>query len=274
MKVWAVILTYNEADIIGHTIDYLHGQEITVHLLDNESDDGTPDIGRSRGADVTVLSTDGVFDELAMQDALKQLIGSQDADWVIKNDADEYIESPFEGVTLRKGIELANAEGSVCIGTRAFLFYPMPEEPAHVPGTDVRRYYDHFQVWDRADYCTSDAHVQYNEVWKAPIFKPACGVRMIDPHRVEVLGDLKSALYPHLFILRHYPFRHPETTRQRLTKDRRDRLSKRNVDLGMSVHYLKYTEGSVFLETGFTFERLRGECTRWSKYRKAKLESD
>ncbi len=266
MRIDAVIPTFNEEDIIEHTIRYLRSQHIQVTVLDNESTDRTVEIAKDLGVSVRTFSSQGLFDELLLQQNLKTLIDSLDTDWVIKNDADEYMESPYAGVSLREGIEMVARAGKLCIGVTTFLFYPMSHEPPHIPGTDVRAYYDYFKVWDKVDRWDPSVHPDHNQMWKTPIYNKRAGVYMTDPHQVAVPGSLQDALFPDLFILRHYPYRDPQRTYQRLIRERRDRLSKANLDGNISNHYLQYTDDSDIVQNTFLFDGSLHECERWSKF--------
>lgn len=266
LRITAIIPTFNEEDIIYHTIKHLVGQDISVCILDNESTDNTVEIARRiPNVQVRTVSSDGLFNEKILQDSIREVTALVDTDWIIKNDADEFIESPWKGVSLRQGIELVDKAGKCCIGVVSYVFYPMSDEVPHEPGKDVRDYYDHYKVWDKVDRWAPDIHPRHDELWKINIFQNRRDVYMQDPHVLYVPDDLPLALFPELFILRHYMYRNSQRTYQRLIKDRRDRLSAYNLESGISNHYTRYTDDSEFVRTNFTFDRIRQDCLRWSE---------
>lgn len=264
LRISAVIPTYNEADVIYWTIRYLVDQGIHVHVLDNESTDATLRIANSfprSDVSFSTFRTGGEFNEgiqgQAIQEALHHL--GKRSDWVIKNDADEFLEAPFAGMRLRTGIELADRLGANCIGIRSFTFFPMSDEAPHVPGQDIRSAYDHFKVWDQTDNYPSSLHPQHNELWKINMYKSRGGVAYYNPHLVSPFGNIN--VFPDLFILRHYPYRAPERTSQRLLLERRDRMSSWNVRNDLSCHYGRFSERDTFI-----FDHMRGEMRRWSRF--------
>jgi glycosyltransferase involved in cell wall biosynthesis len=266
LRISAVIPTYNEDDIIYWTVQNLVSQDIQVHVLDNESTDSTPQIARGFPGSQVSLSffyTHGQFNEELQGKNVQMILRKLEAssDWLLKNDADEFLEAPFYGMSLREGIELADRLGFNCIGVRSFTFFPMSDEVPHIPGDDVRKYYDHFKIWNAVDRWTPEFHPQPNELWKINMFKCRAGVFYSDPHTVSPLA--KVALFPHLFILRHYPYRRPERTQKRLLVERRDRMSIWNIENRVSCHYIKYTEEDTFI-----FDEMRDEMQRWSQFRK------
>lgn len=267
LRISAVIPTFNEDDIIYWTIQHLVSQDIYVHVLDNESTDSTPQIVREFPGSQVSLSffcTDGQFNERLQSESIQIVLRELEAssDWLLKNDADEFLEAPFQGMSLRKGIELADKSGFNCIGVRGFTFFPMSDETPHFPGDDVRKYYDHFRVWDKVDRWMPEFHHQHNELWKMNVFKGRSGLFYSGPHRVSPLT--KAVLFPHLFVLRHYPYRHPERTKRRLLDERKDRMSLWNIENQVSCHYTKYMEADTFL-----FDEMRDETQRWSHFRKS-----
>lgn len=270
VRISAVIPTYNEEDIIYWTIQNLVRQDIFVYVLDNESTDATARIAKefpSSCVSVRSFHTGGQFHERIQGECIRRCMRDleMDTDWLIKNDADEFLEAPFHGMYLREGIELADREGSNCVGARAFVFFPMSEEVPHVSGEDVRLFYDYFRIWNKSDRWTREFHPQCDELWKLNVFKCRADISYVDPHRLSPTGSL--VLFPHLFILRHYPYRHPERTRRRLLVERRARMSLWNLENQVSCHYAKYTEN-----TAFFFDDMRHQMQKWSQFVKSNAQ--
>ena len=269
MKINAIIPTYNEEDIIYHTIKYLVDQDIFVYILDNQSTDRTVDIARKMpNVQLKTFKSNGLFDEKILQDNVRELTCSLDTDWIIKNDADEFIESPWKGINLRQAIEVVDKLGKSCMGVTSYVFYPMSNEKPHESRKDVRDYYDYYKIWDKIDRWTPGIHEREKELWKINIFKKQQEVYMADPHILHAPYEISQYLFPELLILRHYPFRNPQRTYQRLIRDRKNRLSRYNLENNVSNHYLKYGPDSEFVQTSFTFDRIKSGCFRWSELQK------
>ena len=107
-------------------------------------------------------------------------------------------------------------------------------------------------------------HPQYKELWKINVFKCRSGVFYFDPHRVSPFKNID--LFPDLFIFRHYPYREPTATVRRLVRDRKDRMSRWNVENRVSDHYVKYDESDTFV-----FDGNRAGLQKWSEFRKPKF---
>ncbi len=249
MKIAVVIPTFNEEDIIYHVIKYLVDQNIHVHILDNESTDSTVEVVKRFGDNVAVssFSTEGEFNEKVMGDNIRQLIEmyEKDYDWVARINADEFWEAPFEGITLREGIEKADREGYNAIGVKQFRFYPMSDETPHVAGEDVREFYDYFEDWEGNKYLDETFHPEWNKIWIINMFKSNSGLVYQDAHLIKPLSNLK--LFPHIFISRHYPYRNNEATRKRLIDGRKKRIAQWNKDNKVSCKYLEYKDDEIFL---------------------------
>ena len=266
LRISAVMPVYNESDVIYWSIRALVEQRIFVHVLDNESTDNTATIAKGfpEGAvKVSQFYTDGQFNEKLQGEAVGKAFRELEeaSDWLIKCDADEFLEAPYEGMSLRQGIGMVDRQGFNCIGVRSFCFFPMSAERPHVAGEDVRRYYDHFRIWDGVDRWDPSLHPQANMLWKINMFKVRSGLFYFDPHRLSPFENIN--LFPNLFILRHYPFRHPALTRCRLVLERRDRMSDWNLANNVSCHYTKYSERDTFL-----FDDQIAEMRRWSEFKK------
>jgi glycosyltransferase involved in cell wall biosynthesis len=249
MKILAVIPTYNESDVIYWVIKYLIDQDIDVHILDNESTDSTLDIVKKFPPSRVFISsfhTNGEFNEQIMGDNIKKIIKSyeKEYDWVARINADEFWESPFQNLSLKEGIELADKRGYNAVGVKQFRFYPMSDEKPHVAGDDVRKYYNYFEKWEGAKYFEPRFHPEHNKIWIINAFKSNSGIFYEDAHKVLPISKIK--IFPHLFITRHYPYRNPERTKQRIIQERKNRVSKWNLDNKISYKYLDFEDNETF----------------------------
>jgi glycosyltransferase involved in cell wall biosynthesis len=115
-RVLAVMVAYNEADIIGACLSALAEQGCDAYLIDHGSTDGTADIARAflgRGlVGIERFPEDSGFparnaQEMVWVDLLRrreQIVGELDYDWYVLNDADEFRESPWPGLTFAEGL--------------------------------------------------------------------------------------------------------------------------------------------------------------------------
>src|SRR3989344_2323515 len=256
VKIAAVMPAYNEEDVIYHTIKNLVDNNIHVHILDNESTDSTLDIVKQfpkNQVSFSSFSTNGEFNEKLQGEAIKKAFNKlkEDYDWLIRNDADEFLESPLSNLNVKQAIEIADKKGFNSIGTQQFYFCPTSEEKPHIPGEDIRKFYNYFQIWDKNKYFQKEFHPEANKIWKINIFKPE-SLTYDSAHSVAPLNKIK--LFPNLFIIRHYLYKSPEATRKKIFKDRKQRLSNWNITNKVSCRYLEYSEDDDFL-----FDNLKRE---------------
>ena len=95
MSVAALMMVRDEADIIGHTLDWLNTQVDHIYLLDNRSVDGTRELAEQSGA--TVIDDPEVgYWQSAKMSRLAYRAWEEGHQWVIPVDADEIWVSPSE----------------------------------------------------------------------------------------------------------------------------------------------------------------------------------
>jgi glycosyltransferase involved in cell wall biosynthesis len=143
----AIVCVRNESLHIQRCLRDLCGDGIEVVLIDNDSTDDTLDLARpflGRGLRaIERLPWRGAF-SLTEQLALKTSIaaGAPD-DWIVHADADEWLNPPAGGGTLREAIAGADAAGYTCINFHEFAFVPLPGEDftAQEYAASMGRYY-------------------------------------------------------------------------------------------------------------------------------------
>ncbi|MFL0671077.1 MAG: glycosyltransferase family 2 protein [Erythrobacter sp.] len=128
MKIQATICARNELIYLQHLLPYLAGEAIDVVLIDNESSDGTLEAVASgifqNVVHVEHLPYKGFFD-LSQQLQVKEKLSSIcDADWVIHQDADEFLTSPSGWGGLRENIEQADAMGFNVVNFNELVMLP------------------------------------------------------------------------------------------------------------------------------------------------------
>lgn len=152
MNVVALISTFNEAWVIGKTLEHLHRQGINFYLIDNESTDATPDIIRSfngRGlAGMEILPRHGEFRWADILQRKEELSRTIDADWFIGADADEFRLPERAGERLVDTIARVDHEGYNIINFNEYVFVPTHEHPQHAPESflETMRWYYRFEL--------------------------------------------------------------------------------------------------------------------------------
>ncbi|MGH9256687.1 MAG: glycosyltransferase family A protein [Vicinamibacterales bacterium] len=243
LRITAIIAAYNEADIIGHTVGDLVRQGIAAHVLDQHSTDGTlaalePFVesglvriesfppGVPAGAEGDLFSLTQI---LARKE---QLARDLDADWFINHDADEFRESPWLHLSLRKGIELVDRLGYNAIDFAVLNFWPTRD--GFEATSDIREAFQHYESGEAFD------RVQIR-CWKKT-------------ERVDLASsgghDAQFSLrrvFPVRFILRHYPVRSQAHGTRKVFEERKPRFSDEERRRGWHVQYDAIGPGHQFL---------------------------
>lgn len=149
MKLCAVISARNEAHYLPITLAHLRDSGVDAIIIDNASDDGTPEVlAAFKNApilDVMTVPYDGTF-SLQRQMAQKQEIyDTLNHDWLIHMDADEIIQSARYKESLKDMVGRADKIGATVINLDEFVFLPRPDQ--QLEGRDFYqeclRYYVH-----------------------------------------------------------------------------------------------------------------------------------
>lgn len=232
-KVTAVIAAYNEGDIIYHSLGYLINQGINVYLMDHCSTDNTveqalPWLGKGL-VRIERFPDDAGYPEenrekFILLDVLKrkeEIVRDLDADWIVNQDVDEFRESPWQGVSLRQGIAVADSAGYTAIDFGVLKF--MPTDNCFVPGGDVRKYLRYYKMVKKG------IHVK---AWKNTGKK----IDLIGNagHNVQFDG---RKVFPLKFILRHYPVRSQEHGIKKVLQERQNRYSEKAKKAGLHFQY-------------------------------------
>ena len=92
MRIVAILAVHNEERFLERNIRHLVDQGVSAYIIDNESEDRTPEIARRRlGNGVIRMETfrrEGVFDHEGLLVRKQQISSEIDADWFIHLDAD------------------------------------------------------------------------------------------------------------------------------------------------------------------------------------------
>lgn len=188
----AVLAVRNEEYHVRRVLSDCAQQGIDVVLIDHDSTDGTRRVceeffGRCL-VGVKRLPWLGAFDLTAQLAAKRSVISGLPHQWVIHADADELLQSPLEGESLREGITRAHHGGYDAINFEEFVFLPPPGlEPDPLRCAD--RFLDYYFYAPRAN--------RLMRAWRRDRGLTNAGS---GGHTLE--GDVK--LFPENFVLRHY----------------------------------------------------------------------
>lgn len=230
-SVVAIVAAFNEADIVEQTVADLIDQGVEVYFIDDHSTDATVDRVQ-RFVDKGVRAIER-FKESRTEDAAfrwteilkrkEELAAELQADWFIHHDADEFRESPWEGLKLKDAILRVDKAGFNAIDFVSLDFWPATSTPepagdvrAALPGYAPSAQHDRVQIrcWKRTteivDLVSSGGHdVTFND----------------------------RRVFPVRFVLRHYPVRSEEHGRRKVFVERRPRYLQSERSRGWHVQH-------------------------------------
>jgi GT2 family glycosyltransferase len=242
--VLAVVTTYNEADIVGGLVDRLVGAGLRVHVVDNWSDDATPEIVAARAARLApgrvVLErfpSEGPSPHFELERLLERveaIAHGSGADWVVHHDADEIREPPWPGVSLRDALFAVESWGFDCVDHTVVNFVPVDD--SFVPGADLAASFSWCELGD------SPGHFLQQKAWKPG----AAPVAMASTGGHEIVASTRR-VFPYKFLTRHYPIRSQEHGERKILGERQRRFSPAERARGWHLHYDHLGPGSSFL---------------------------
>jgi hypothetical protein len=141
MRAAAVICARNEVGYVERVIEGSIDEGLDVVLIDHASTDATVDLARpflGHGLlRIEHIPWLGCFSQGQQLEKLHRVVETLDHDWVVHQNADEWLSSPEEGATLLEGFAEADAAGANCVNFDEFVFIPRPGEDMR--GRDYRR---------------------------------------------------------------------------------------------------------------------------------------
>jgi Glycosyl transferase family 2 len=233
LRVVAIIAAYNEADIISPLIEHLVGNGVEAYLIDNRSTDDT--VGQARrwlGKGLLEIETfpkevpgDGPtgFDWEGILQRKEEIARELDADWYIHNDADEFREPPWPGMSLKDAIRWVDRLGYNCIDFRVLNFRPV--DSGFRAGADPK---ESITRWEEP---ILHDRVRLN-CWKAQTDRVSLAAS--GGHEVRFPG---RRVFPIRFLLRHYPVRSQEHGERKIFDERKKRFLERERAKGWHVQY-------------------------------------
>jgi hypothetical protein len=239
LSVAAIIIAYNEGDILEACLTHLHSQGIDIYLIDDESDDATEEIAMrllSQGI-LTDYQRSGLatdceerWSELLALSAHKAR--SIPADWIIHHDADELRESPWEGISMAEAISMVDRLGYNCIDHTVIEFL-FSEENGDQTGNGAPS--SGFRRLSRFRFPSHAANFVQLKAWR----KADWQAMTAGGHAVQLAHQ---AVFPLKFLIKHYPLRSLEQARSKVLIQRPRRLTREQEIKGWHIHYNSYQQ--------------------------------
>jgi hypothetical protein len=236
----AVVTAYNEADVLGSTIEYLLDDGVDVHVVDNWSDDGTWELtqryldrpGFTAERHPEAPST--TYDWVSLLVRVEQIAAETTADWCIHHDADERRRSPWPGVSLREGLWRVQHAGFDAVDHTVVDFRPVDD--TFRPGDDCEVALRHFELGRRP------GHFQQVKAWR----RTGRRVMLAETggHSATFAG---RRVFPYNFLLKHYPIRSQAHGEQKVLRERIARWNPDERAMGWHYQYDGVDEGHSFL---------------------------
>ena len=264
-RVTAIIPTFNEVDIICSTVDRLLGDQIDVVVVDNWSTDGTYEALAARYKTSPAFRLERYpeagpsprFELKAILGRIDDLAAQSDADWIIRQDADEIRESPWTDLNFRDALFTAQSRGYNCVDHTVLNFRPTD---ATVNSGDAFQQLRHFEFGrELSDFEQVNAWRNQHQ---------SVSLAATAGHRVSFP---RQRILPYKFLLRHFPLRSQEQAERKIFAERRARWSADERATGWHTHYDDYEPGDTFVwdpslliefdghfSTDFLIERLSG----------------
>jgi hypothetical protein len=229
-RVAAIIVAYNEEDIIVPSITRLLDQGIAVHLVENWSTDATFDLAKTLSAHglftLERFPKDGPshsYDWQALLQRVETVSRWMRADWFFFQDADEIRYSPWPGLDLRTALHRVDAAGFNCVDHTLLDFHPV--DNSFPSGGDLEAHLHWFEFGHRPDHFTQ------LKAWKntgEPVSLADSG-----GHEIRFPG---RRVFPYKFFSQHYPIR-SQAQGEKKVFDRQARWNAEERAKGWHVQY-------------------------------------
>jgi glycosyltransferase involved in cell wall biosynthesis len=226
LRVVATVPVYNEADIIGQVLEHLHEHGILFVGLDGGSDDGSVEVAQGfRGMGLLehrIVKRD-VYEWSEDLECLIKMATMYSPDWILCNDADEFLEPRERGRTLHDAITAEHQLGFNIVQFDNFEFY-LTERDYESKEPDIRKRMRFYRWSDDYRY----------KAWK---YYPGATCRDSGGHYPVLPRSTKPMVSPRKFVVRHYPLRSPQQAMRKIFKDRLPRYAAEERAKGWHLQY-------------------------------------
>jgi len=228
IRIVGMIPVYNELDIIEQIILHLIKEGIHLVILDSSTDGSFKKCSKYLGKGVLSIEKfpNKEFELQLILQKLYKLALKQNPDWILLNDADEFVESPYDGLTLKESIELEDHKGYNLIQFNNFEFWPT-EKDQDSAEKDIRKRFKYY-TWN------DDYRFRAWKVYPGTVIHTTAG------HYPKFPVDIDYKVSPNKFILRHYKFRSYEHGLKKVFDERLQRYSQKEFKKGWHIHYAKF----------------------------------
>jgi len=223
MKIVCMLGVLNDEDIIREVIEHLIAQGLELVVLDNGSTDKTFEICKEY-LDKGILSLKKIQTSWFKWDLILRILYDlaieQSPDWVIRSDADEFLESDQPGITLKDAITKIDSEGYNLIQFDRFDFFMTDED--NTSEKSIRKKMPYYS-------CQGDF------LYRAWMYKPGITIGDAEGHfPIFPEGDCYK-IAPNKLVLRHYTFRSKEQAEKKMSATVRG-ISDNKIDRKLNRH--------------------------------------
>jgi hypothetical protein len=248
-RVVAVMPTYNEDDIVSHSLRYLIEQGIEVYLVDNWSTDATVERATpflTRGLiqieRFPASGPTGTYDLRNLLSRVEEICTEIEADWFVLHDADERRRSPWPGLSLKDGMYYVDSCGFNCIDHLTVNYWPV--DNGFDPSYDVEQQLTHFE------FSNHPGHFHQRRAWKN--LGRRVSLAQTAGHDVGFEG---RKVYPFRFLQKHYPIRSQAHGEHKILGDRKPRWNPEERSFGWHAQYDELGPGHSFLRNPADLEQ-------------------
>lgn len=224
-----ILFCYNEAEVIGPTIQHYLSQNIDLVIFDNQSTDSSADIIKDflnnsgqyggRIKDVVTIATKGYEWKDILREANSYMHKNlNNYEWIIITDADTHYASPVKGLRLPEYLKEAGGFGFNILQGRLVTFYPTEKDDKSIKLYSER--------------------IKYYELGKInpqeKIFRYHPSIDFYSSYGHECLRDERRVCVNPGFILKHYIWVSYEQGARKVFVDRKPRYPK---NFPVQTHY-------------------------------------
>jgi glycosyltransferase involved in cell wall biosynthesis len=257
LNVIATVLVYNEADIIGQVLEHLHRHDISFVVLDGGSKDGSIEIAQAfigKGLLEHKVVRRSLWEYRKDLDCVIEMAAKYTPDWIVCNDADEFLEPRELDQTLCDVIAAEDRLGYNIVQFDHFLFL-LTQRDCESEELDIRKRLRFYQWTDDYRY----------KAWK---YYPSATCRDGAGHYPTLPCGIRPKVSPKKLVLRHYPFRSPEQAMRKVFEERLPRFAPEERMRGWHVQYDYWKEDSNFFLRDSRLLSEYNEDGRWDMTRR------
>jgi glycosyltransferase involved in cell wall biosynthesis len=235
LHVVATVLVYNEADIVGQVLDNLREHGISFVVLDGGSQDGSIEIAqgfKGRGLLEHKVVRRSVWKYREDLDCLIRMAAKHSPDWIVYNDADEFLEPREPGQTLYEAIAREDQLGFNVIQFDNFDFC-LTERDYESREPDIRKRLRFYTWCDDYRY----------KAWK---YCRGATLRDGGGHYPVFPGGVKARVSPRKLVMRHYRFRSLEQAFRKVFAERLPRYAPEELAIRWHVGYYRLERDARF----------------------------